>query len=271
MSYKIFTQGSILVMFLAALLGTPISAQAGGVCGGTYIVEKGQTLDSIAAICGTSVSAIIAANPGISTTVSTGQSLTVPGSTSTTPGTAVPSTPVQVNNYYNTYNYYNYSPSSVGYNGTYTVQLGDTFSGIALRFGVSVNALWAANPNIWDINLLYAGQVLNIPTSSGVAPSTTNGPDTLSYGTVPYDAPMGKVKLSPNTSSEIYVSLQGTTRDGNRVINEYTVNSGMTVKVPAGWYIYVAWVGGQKFTGQFNLGGDSSHTISFYDKKVVVE
>jgi hypothetical protein len=45
----------------------------------------------------------------------------------------------------------------------------------------------------------------------------------------------------------------------------------MKVNVPAGWYIYVAWVGGQKFEGQFNLGGGSDHVISFYSNKIVVE
>jgi hypothetical protein len=30
-------------------------------------------------------------------------------------------------------------------------------------------------------------------------------------------------------------------------------------------------VGGQKFSGQFKLGGDSSHTLIFYPNRVVVE
>jgi hypothetical protein len=41
--------------------------------------------------------------------------------------------------------------------------------------------------------------------------------------------------------------------------------------VPAGWYVYVAWVGNQKFVGQFKVSGEKNYTISFYSNKVVVE
>ena len=43
----------------------------------------------------------------------------------------------------------------------YTVQNGDTLGGIALRFGVTVEAIQAAN-NL-DTTLIYVGQVLQIP------------------------------------------------------------------------------------------------------------
>jgi len=45
----------------------------------------------------------------------------------------------------------------------------------------------------------------------------------------------------------------------------------MEVKVPAGWYIYVAWVGGRKFDGQFKLGGGSDHSITFYRDRIIVK
>ncbi len=173
MSRKIFTQVSVLVLFLLALLGTPFSAQAGGVCGGTWTVEKGETLESIAAMCGTSTSAITAANPGVKVPLAVGQVLTIPGGSSTTPSTPPPSTAVPptsstvTNNYYTTNNYYNSAPvSSPSYNGNYIVQYGDTFSGIASRYGISVGALWAANPSIQNINLMYVGQVIYIPGAS---------------------------------------------------------------------------------------------------------
>jgi lysozyme len=45
---------------------------------------------------------------------------------------------------------------------TYTVQRGDTLSRIARTYGVSVTALAQVN-NIYNVNLIYVGQVLRIP------------------------------------------------------------------------------------------------------------
>ncbi|MGH4002723.1 MAG: LysM peptidoglycan-binding domain-containing protein [Pseudonocardiaceae bacterium] len=46
---------------------------------------------------------------------------------------------------------------------TYVVQRGDTLSGIARRFGVSLSDLEEANPQITDPNRIFPGQVINIP------------------------------------------------------------------------------------------------------------
>jgi len=280
MSYKSFAQVSVLMLVLVAFLAVPSPAQAGGVCGGTFIVEQGETLESIAAICGTSVSAITAANPGISGALSVGQVITVPGSnyvapsTTPVPNTGTPGSTTVINNYYTTNNFYNNVPSSsISSNGTYTVQPGDTFASIAGRFGLSVDALWAANPGIANINLLYIGQVINLPSSSGITiqPAPTKELVPLSYGIVPPGTPYGRVELSNKSKTEVYVSLQGTTTAGFHVINEYPVGGTINAKVPAGWYIYVAWVGGRKFEGQFKLGRDSNISMTFYKDRVVVE
>ena len=45
----------------------------------------------------------------------------------------------------------------------YRVQWGNTLSGIAVYYRTSVWALMAANPSIWNPNIIYAGQVLCIP------------------------------------------------------------------------------------------------------------
>jgi LysM repeat protein len=248
MSRKPFARVSVLILILVALLATPGNARAGGVCGGRYVVEWGDTLDKISAMCGTTISAIYAANPGISGYLYAGQILVIPGR-----------------------DYCNCPP--VSRKGTYIVQYGDTFSGIALLYGVSIKDLWAANPQIRNMNQLYAGQGINIPRSSwfSIVPTPTETPDSLSHGTVPAGTPYGKIKLSNKAKTEVYVSLQGTTRDGSHVVNEYPVGGTMQVKVPAGWYIYVAWVGGRKFDGQFKLGGGSDHSITFYRDRIVVE
>ena len=298
MSHKFFTQVLVLVLILLAFFGTPLNAQAGGVCGGPYVVAAGDTLETIAAMCGTTVSAIYAANPGIGASLSAGQTLIGPGSNYIVSGTPIPTTPtpaasVSSNIYNNTYNYYNYPApvnnnypqpvSNISNNGSYVVQVGDTFSGIASRFGVSLYALWAANPNIWDINFLYAGQVIYVPASTGqtgytpnypmwgpaFVPTPTEVPVPLSYGTVPTGTAYGAVMLSNKSSGDAYVSLQGTTRDGTHIINEYPVSRSMKVKEPAGWYVYVAWVGGQKYEGQFSLSQGGEYTLTFYNNKTV--
>lgn len=57
---------------------------------------------------------------------------------------------------------------------TYNVKSGDTLGGIASSTGQTIQSLMAANPNITNPNLIYAGSSLNIPsiqTSSSVASS----------------------------------------------------------------------------------------------------
>ncbi len=277
MSHKTFVQSSVLILILLSFLTIPVSVKAGGVCGGTYIVEQGQTVDSIAATCGTTASAIYAANPGLSGSLYTGQTLTVPSYSS--------QSNIGTTSSYSGYNPYNYNYAPVNSNGAYIVQYGDTFSGIASRFGVSMFALWAANPNIWDINLLYAGQVLYLPTSTGQAnyyyascspcysnvPTSTQKSTALSVGILPAGSPTGEISLSNRANNDVYVSLQGTTRDGIGFIREYPVKGTMNVNVPAGWYEYVAWVGDHAFSGQFNLPTDSNHSITFYSNRVVIK
>ena len=281
MSHKICGQLLMLALLLAAALSSPIGAQAGGVCGGSYVVDAGDTLNSIAAKCGTTVSAITAANPGAAEPLKAGQTLnlavgaaggsgTVSSSiVSSDPGySAAPAASVPTAVYQ--------QPTAYG-GGTYIVQYGDTFSAIASRYGLSVNQLWAANPQVWNINYIYAGQVLTIPSGGSYyaptypsAPAAT--PEAISYGHVPAGTNYTEVRLvNKSGSKNIYVSLQGTTRDGVNVIYEFPVGSFLRVSVPVGSYTYVAWVNQQKFVGYFHVGLNKERTITFYNSKSVDE
>ena len=46
---------------------------------------------------------------------------------------------------------------------TYIVKKGDTLWGIAKRYGVTLSALIAANPQIKNPNLIYPGNEVRIP------------------------------------------------------------------------------------------------------------
>jgi LysM repeat protein len=260
MSFKRIFQIIVLLAILTASFASPGSALAWSSCGSTYVVQWGDTLGGIAARCGTTVAAIYALNPGISGYLYAGQVLVMPGG-----------------------DYCN-CPQD-GYTNTYTVQRGDIFSEIAKRFGVSTNSLWAANPYIWDINRIYPGQVLNVPAyAPAYVPVYVPAPSWFkvgsgsaeplvprSWGTVPPRTATGNVRLIDSTNAQAYISLQGTTNDGVKVINEYPVEGSISVDVPSGWYIYVAWIGGEKFSGEFKLGNGANRTITLYTSKVVVE
>ncbi len=104
----------------------------------TYTVQPGDTMYNIARRFGVSLDALIAANPQVTdpSQIRPGQVLNIP---TTAPG------PGQ----------------------TYTVQPGDTMYNIAMRFGISLNELIQANPQISDPSRIMPGQVINIP---GVEP-----------------------------------------------------------------------------------------------------
>lgn len=135
--------------------------------GTTYIVQRGDYLSLIAQRFGVSLSTLMSANnianPNL---IYVGQVLTIPGSGGTpapTPAPTTTATPGPTS-----------TPPPTG-GTTYVVVAGDTLWAIGLRFGVTINAIKAANGLVSDI--IYVGQRLTIPGASGTpAPTTTPGP-----------------------------------------------------------------------------------------------
>jgi LysM repeat protein len=137
-------------LLVVLLVITLIAPSAGPALADTvYTVQSGDTLFGIATRFGVSLSALASAN-GITNLnlIFVGEPLTIPGSGG---GSNPP------------------PPPPTGSGTSYVVQRGDTLSAIAVRFGVSLADLIAAN-GLANPNLLFVGQVLTIP-GSGPAPT----------------------------------------------------------------------------------------------------
>ena len=91
------------------------------------------------------------------------------------------------------------------------------------------------------------------------------------YGTMPPNLPSGDINLINESRAEVYVSLQCTTKDGYVTIIEYPVGRKVSTSAPAGEYIYVVWVGGNKLTGKFGLGSTQTLTMTIFKDRVTIK
>ena len=110
-------------------------------CGGLYIVQPNDTLFNIGQRFNTTVQQLQQCNPQI-----VNPNLIHPGTFLCVPQGAVGA-----------------PPCPAGCGNPYTVQPGDTLFFIAQRFGTTVPAILACNPQITNPNLIFPGQVLCVP------------------------------------------------------------------------------------------------------------
>ena len=150
---------NLILLTVAAALAAPATAAADA----EHVVTRGETLTSIAAADGLSVSSLAAAN-GLSAQaqLTRGAVIEIPPRGAAAVSAAAPSAPATA-----------VAPAASSAGG-YLVQPGDTLTGIAARYGVSVNALAADNGMTLD-DVLEAGRTLSVsgaPVSS-IAPATS--------------------------------------------------------------------------------------------------
>ncbi len=103
---------------------------------------------------------------------------------------------------------------------TYTVVAGDTVYGIALRYGVTVQALMAANAIPANYRI-YVGQVLVIPGTTG----TTTPPGYIRY-TVQQGDYLVKIARQYNTTWSLLAQING-------IVFPYTIVPNQQILVPA--------------------------------------
>lgn len=167
-----------------------------------YVVRKGDTLSAIAAKYGTTYQELAKYN-GISNPnlIRVGQQIKIPGKTAATV------TPAKTEP----------KPTET----VYTVQAGDTLSGIAKKYGTTYQALAAYN-GISNPNKISVGQKIKIPTADGTSQAQTD----TTYTVVRGDSLWGIAQkmLGKGSRYTEIKSLNGLKSD--------LITAGMVLKIP---------------------------------------
>ena len=213
MNTRRFLQLFVLLSVLLASFASTHSVSAfaapalAGQCGTSVTVVSGDTLRKIADRCGTRVAALRLANPEIGW-----GNLIYPGQVLLLPGAIL-----------------------YGDNGydTYMVSRGDTLKSLANRFGTSVDILLSLNKSITNVNLIYEGQRLVVPSGRGVPVPPTNPPP--SNGQL-YYAQSGDTlrKIAARFSTSVDAIL----KVNPQITNPNLIYVGQAISIPAGVSTY---------------------------------
>jgi len=122
----------------------------------TYTVKAGDTFKGIAESHGLSLIELLDANPSL---LEVGSTLNIPGRVEISvptggTGTSTPTGPTDTPGG---------GPGGTTTQRTHRVKIGDTLFGIALKYGKTVDAIMAINPQITNRNIIFEGQEIKIP------------------------------------------------------------------------------------------------------------
>lgn len=209
MNTKKFLQLFVLFSVLLASFASTSSAFAAparaGQCGTSVTVVSGDTLRTIADRCGVSVAALRLANPEIGW-----GNLIYPGQVLLLPGTVL--------------------YGDKGYD-MYIVVHGDTLKSIANRFGTSVDTLLSLNKSITNVNRIYEGQRLVVPSGRGVPVPPPTNPDGQLYYAQRGDT-LRKIAAKFNTSVDAILKVNP------QISNPNLIYVGQAISIPAGVSTY---------------------------------
>jgi lysozyme len=120
----------------------------------------------------------------------------------------------------------------------YTVQAGDTLSGIARKCGADYGALLAANPSYTNPDLIFPGQALNIPAGSVPVTGGTGG---QTYTVVSGDW-LASIARRYNTTSPAILAANPW------ITNPNLIYPGWVITLPANSGPGIPSTGGQSYT-----------------------
>jgi LysM repeat protein len=157
-----------------------------------YTIGTGDTVSSIASKFGVSVQAILSANGlGWSSVIFPGRTLTIPvAGPAEVVETVAAVAPI--------------ASSTVTEN--YTIKSGDTLSGIATKFGVSVASLLSAN-NMSLSSIIFGGQTLKIATAAPAVIATTPASIVITEATATTVTPLS-AEMEANAATIVRVGQQ---------------------------------------------------------------
>jgi LysM repeat protein len=224
----------ILALLALALAGFGI-APVGAQDGEQHVVSPGETLFRIALRYGVSVDALTAAN-GISNPeqIFAGQVLVIPNADAApapaaeapaeqavADAAAAPAAEPAAEA----------SASGLGEDGYYTVQRGDTLNRVALRFGVTLQAMMTAN-GIYNANIIWAGQRLAIPgqTPVNAVPASQAAPADAASGVERTHVVQRGEGLA--TIARLYGLQWPTIASANGIQNPNVIYAGMVLRIP---------------------------------------
>jgi spore coat assembly protein SafA len=198
---QLFVLAAVLLASFAAV--SPVFAAS---CGTSYSVVSGDTLRKIADRCGTTVSALRKANPeiGWGNLIYPGQVLQLPGAILGTDGGFF----------------------------VYIVARGETLRSLASRFGTTVDALLAANPEITNANVIYEGQRIKVYVS---APPPTQAPPPPS-GQVYYVQQGDTLR---KIASKFSITVNQILQANPQISNPNVIYVGQAISIPSGVSTYI--------------------------------